>query len=310
MISREKLSWIAADVRAKPAFSQLEEPVVLKEIDRELALSPKLVKLIERHAEHAKLRRAKLYKTLIRAVRARLHRFFGAFEIDHAKREAMIAALEGLKDLEGHRKILSTHRSTRERLQLYQELYPKLFALTGKPRSLLDLGCGLNPFSLPWMGFSEQELKELRYYASDLSVVLCRQIEAYFAKLGVHGKAIPLDLREIEEVNVLTIFPHTDLCFLFKVLDLLEQRGHKLAERLIKAIDADFVIASFSTRTLSGAPMAHPYRGWVERMSARLGWSVQLLALPGELFYIINKRGHSELERFFKEGGTLRMRTS
>ena len=50
------------------------------------------------------------------------------------------------------REIMASHASTRERLQLLGDFYPRLFDESDKPGTLLDLACGLNPLSWRWMG--------------------------------------------------------------------------------------------------------------------------------------------------------------
>jgi len=57
-----------------------------------------------------------------------------------------------------------------------------------------------------------------------------------------------------------------DLCLIFKVLDIIEKKTHKNAEKILKAINAKRMIISFSTRTLSGKPMEYPRRLWAEKL--------------------------------------------
>ena len=48
--------------------------------------------------------------------------------------------------------ILEMHASSKERMPILDSFYERLFSFTGKPKTILDLACGLNPFALPWMG--------------------------------------------------------------------------------------------------------------------------------------------------------------
>ena len=49
--------------------------------------------------------------------------------------------------------VMRSHASTAERLPYLERFYPPIWELTGgPPRTLLDLGCGLGPLALPWMG--------------------------------------------------------------------------------------------------------------------------------------------------------------
>jgi len=84
--------------------------------------------------------------------------------------------------------------------------------------------------------------------------------------------------------------PMQDVCLLFKVLDSLEPaKGHKFAEQLITKVPAHYVVASFPTRTITGKPMRHPYRGWMDRMLKRIGYEFQVFVEGDEVFYVVKK---------------------
>ena len=96
--------------------------------------------------------RYKKPKDADRAVREALHGITGAFMTPGEVRQLAFdmqawhvdrtdAALE---------RMLSRHASTRERLPLgdTDALYNRIFAVTGKPSSVLDLACGINPLYL------------------------------------------------------------------------------------------------------------------------------------------------------------------
>ncbi len=61
--------------------------------------------------------------------------------------------------------LLSEHASTHERLPILEQFYRQIFTVTGEPETILDLACGLNPLSFPWMGLPTS----VRYYAYDLN---------------------------------------------------------------------------------------------------------------------------------------------
>lgn len=78
------------------------------------------------------------------------------------------------------RRILGTHASTAERLGILENVYSTLFAITGRPRVVLHLACGLHPFALLWMGLG----LDVEYHAVDLDHRLIACINAFFARLG------------------------------------------------------------------------------------------------------------------------------
>ncbi len=83
--------------------------------------------------------------------------------------------------------------------------------------------------------------------------------------------------------------PKADVCFMFKFLDPLEEKGHKLSEEIIKSLDCKYIVVSFSTKTISGRNMRYPYRGWIEKMLNRINIKFDRFNLENEVFYIIHK---------------------
>jgi len=177
--------------------------------------------------------------------------------------------------------ILKTHASTKERIDIYPELYKEIFAITKKPKSILDLGCGMNPFSFPFM-----DLKKVKYVASDISDNDLRLIEKYFKNHNISCQKVIIDLRQVKhDENLLNI--KADICFMFKLLDSIETSGHKLAETIITNLNCKWIVASFAKTGIKGTPMRHTYRGWIERMLDRLNMKFWKLEFSNEIFYVI-----------------------
>ena len=204
-------------------------------------------------------------KVIIKAVRAELRRYVGRFQ--SSKKH------ENLLEAKDYSAILKTHASTRERLPHYEILKKIIHSL--KPKTILDIGCGLNPIALAEPGIA--------YYACDIKEDELKLVESFFKAKGITGRVFFADART--ERN----FPKTNLALVLKVIDLLDNKGHKRAEELIRSLDCDNIIVSFSTKTLSARPMNHPQRGWIERLATRLGYTFKLIKSPNELFYIIQK---------------------
>ncbi|MFA4887453.1 MAG: hypothetical protein WC595_04520 [Candidatus Nanoarchaeia archaeon] len=169
------------------------------------------------------------------------------------------------------------HTSTKERTEIYPTLYKKIFALTGMPTSILDLGCGLNPLSYPFMDFNGD------YTATELTKKDCEQLEVIFKQLKIKGNILQLNLLKAQT------FPKADITFLFKILDVLEHKGHKFSEELLKKIPSTWIVVSFSTMTLDQRKMNYPKRGWIEQLLKRLGWEYTVLTYSNEIFYVIKK---------------------
>ena len=162
--------------------------------------------------------------------------------------------------------------AVKERREFNKEIYEKIFKITGKPETIVDLGCGLNPIYFPY--------KNIIYYAVDNKKEVIKKVKKHFKKNKIQGKIIYLDL-EKENPNL-----KVDVVFLFKVLDYLSK---KRVKELIANLNADFIIASFPTKTISGRRMNNPRREWFENILKSLDLSWKNLRYFNEIFYIINK---------------------
>ncbi len=227
-------------------------------------------------------------KLIVKDIRAQLRRVYGLFRTQGTVTRADIDTFYQNKQTDkALRVLLSLHHSTRERLGFYQEMYQQIFRATGEPTSIIDLGCGLNPLSLPLMGLSE-----VKYYALDISKQEIAVLDYFFSRIkrdyqAIRANASLLDISNVEGVRRL---PASDVCFMFKVTDHLDKgRGHKMTEEVLKAVPAKFVVISFATKTMSGKEMTAPRRGWVEYLCKRLGYSFEVLNFDGEIVYIIKK---------------------
>ena len=88
------------------------------------------------------------------------------------------------------------HVSSRERIEFYEEFYEKIFKVTGKPKTVLDVSTGFNYFSVPLM-----KLKELFFVGTEHKEESVEKINEYFSLIsnsGIKGKGFLLDLRETD----------------------------------------------------------------------------------------------------------------
>ncbi len=205
-------------------------------------------------------------KIIVKEVRNNLRKLSGRFQNYSEEYD--------LSDKIDINSILNKHSSTKERLDDYPLLKEKINSLDIK--SILDLGCGLNPIALA--------SSSVKYYALDINESDLEIVRKYFNSQKISGKVFTYDLR-----NVDNSLPKTDLCLIFKVFDVIETKGHKLAEKIIQTIDCKFFLVSFSTKTLSGKPMNHPQRGWIEQLLKRLNYNYESFKTKNEIFYLIKK---------------------
>lgn len=278
---------IIAKIKEKKELSSISDAYIKETLDKVLRQNPKLLKSIEEGRT-----RSSEYSEAVKKTRAKLRVEYGMFSEELGERDEILAELRKTKEIEKKielsNKLLGLHKSTQERMEIYPTIYDKIFAITGTPKRIIDLGCGMNPASVFYMHLG---LDTIKYYASELSEKDCDFLQKYFNAMKIKGKAVPIDLKkpnllsnlEIEEIGV----READVCFLFKVLDTIEKKGHKLAEELVKTIKAKWIAASFATHKLGGRRMEYPRRGWIERMLERLGYKFKIIEEENEIFYII-----------------------
>ena len=197
-------------------------------------LHPPLVSRIESEILHV--------KNQDKAVKTRLHQIYGAYIYPntHKKASANIQSLIS-PTVESCSNILKLHASTRERLPYYKEFYDFIENTTGNIETILDLGCGFNPFSLP---FASWDIKN--YHAIDIDMRTMNVINTFFSNLNLPQNAACADLI-IDTPNV-----HVDLTFMLKLIPVLEackpNRGYGLAN----GISTKWLVISFPTKSLGG----------------------------------------------------------
>lgn len=250
----------------------------LQNINRRVAKSVILENLNTKIEELIRDQRfkTKRFKSFVKKIRAQLRRQYGAFQNPKIDRKALIKKKDYVS-------LLKSYLSSKERLKHYPILYKQLFEITGKPNSILDIGCGMNPISYEYMNIGR-----VKYLACDISDYDLNVIKEYFShKNGIKGEVKVFDAaREKYDFK-----KEYNVCFAFKLFEILETtKSHRLTEEIFKKLPAEWVIASFSTKTLSGARMKRRRRVWFEVMLKRLGREFRVVEIPNEIFYVIKKK--------------------
>jgi SAM-dependent methyltransferase len=213
-----------------------------------------------------KLSKADL-KLIVKKVRSDLRKYVGQFQISQTKKNKLL-----LK--EDFSELLRIHSSTKERLNIYPAIKELLNKLSVK--SILDLGCGINPIAIAESG--------IFYFATDINNSDLEVVRSFFKKKGISGDVFQSDLTS-GKID----FPKADICFMFKILDTIEKNKHHIAESLISGLDCKYLLISFSTKKLSGKVMNFPKRYWLDLMLQRLGLKYRTLKFENEIFYLVDK---------------------
>lgn len=234
----------------------------------------------------AELPKHKKEKTLIKSVKNKLHQIYGAFLSEKNIREinSLLDILEADKQRlkEISRKILLLHRSTRERIDFYEDLYKEIFNLTCKPKSILDLASGLNPYSIPWMNIENS----IEYYAYDIDSLLVENINRFLEIINYPKLAM------VKDVVFEDIEKYGDICFIFKFLPIVERIKKGSSIRILEKIKVQFAIVSFPLKSFSGREkgMLENYSKMFEPIFKHNYDIVKRFILGQEVFYILRRR--------------------
>lgn len=227
-------------------------------------------------------------KEATKATKNRLHQVCGAFNVGEARYDAWLAEI-GAAVKEGGstavraacRRIMRQHASSRERLPILDRFHAEALAGLPHPRSVLDLGCGLHPLSMPWMALGP----EVRYRCCDVDAGLVGFLNEFFRLAGSDGQA------EVRDVVTSPPTEPADLVLLLKLLPTLDRIERDAGRMLLRSLSAPHLLVSFPARSLGGHEkgMARQYEGRFLAMAAEEGWQTTRIGFPGELVFLVAK---------------------
>lgn len=236
-------------------------------------VAPETVERVRReeHARHKNPREAE------KAVKRALHQLTGAFmsENDLKRARALILGCAA-GDSSAVDKILMLHASTRERMDAADEIYSRIFAITGRPGSVLDVACGLNPIYLGSRGVDGVLGIDIHGGMVDVINECARALG-----WGVHA--------ECADIMAGKDFGRYQLALLFKILPVLERQGKNAGIDALTRLSFDFAAVSFPLKTLGGREvgMELNYSRWFEGALAGRLQILERFALSGELIYVV-----------------------
>jgi len=226
-------------------------------------------------------------QAIIQSARTRLHQLTGAYlapKLDYAQWLYKFKSLDpndrlGLESTS--LSMMRLHASTYERLEVLPTFFQTALASISPVKSVLDLACGLNPLSIPWMPLAD----EFSYYASDVVNPLVHFLRHYFELYRVKGEASILDLSfSIPSQPV-------QLALLMKTLPLMEQIEHSLSQKILENLNAEHILVTYPLRSLGGRRkgMEETYRSQFDQLVAGRDWKIQEFRFPNEVAYLVTK---------------------
>ena len=237
------------------------------------------------------LRNSKNRKEIVKNVKSKLYQVSGAYRNDNMDYSSLKEKLadvtpdtpdEELKPL--CLEIMHTHASTRERSGILDDLYGEIFRDIPQPKTICDLACGLNPFSIPWMPLEPG----FRYEAFDLFSDMAELLNCFFEKRGIDGTA--------SRTNLLYGLPGGpyDLVYLFKVIPCLEQIDKYGGRNMLSqpSYAARYAAVTFPGASLSGKEKGMPRNYEVHFMNIvdQEAWEIRKVKFPSELLFVLKSR--------------------
>ena len=176
--------------------------------------------------------------------------------------------------------ILNTHASTRERLPILSQFYNRIFELTGVPDTILDLACGLNPFSFPWMGLPNT----VHYYAFDIHRPRVDLINYYFTLQGLEP------LAQVQDILVTPPDIKAEVAFFFKEALRFAKRQRGCNLPFWKSLRVRYLLVTIPTSSLSGRHnLVERQRHLISTILGNQPWQVTELEFESELVFCIDK---------------------
>lgn len=297
MIKKELLDLLIQNIKSKKQINQLEDNYIKEKIEKYLLTEGNIKKRLEKEylEKKEKINKNKIFKKIVKSIREEIGIIYGSFLTqDFKKKEKILEKIKTIPENKNNQfenkekieELLKLHKSTRERIKYYKEIYFKIFEWY-LPKKIADLACGLNPISYIYI---REELKyEPFYFASDLNSNDMKFLNSYFEKFKINGIAKAYD---IVNLNILKDenFIKTDLVFLFKAIDSFEKIKKNISKTLLEKIPAKHIVVSFPTKSIiSKKDFKIEKRNWLINFIKKKEWNYKQFEVENELFFLIKK---------------------
>ncbi|HEY60411.1 MAG TPA: hypothetical protein G4N92_06990 [Anaerolineae bacterium] len=225
-------------------------------------------------------------KQVLRVVRRKLHQIMAPYlgDLDYAQaRQQLEGAFQTQDEVKIRllcRDLLSQHISTHERLPNLSGFYENIFQRVGKPQTILDLACGLNPLALPWMNLPE----DIQYHAYDIHKPRIELINRFFELSGLEP------LAEVRDVLLTTPNQRADVAFLLKEPHRLELRRRGSNRELWAALNVSYLIISLPRYGLSSKfNLTEKIHKLVYGITDNYSWQIEESLFNDEIVFCIEK---------------------
>lgn len=286
-MNEKLLSMIFEEVTSKAQFSSLKTSFVTSRIDSFFLKRGDLRKKLELAYEQKfdKILKDRTFKECVKLVREELGVVYGSFQTsDFKKKEKLLKQINSLLEVE---KLFLIHKSSRERIEFYHQIYSHIFSWYVPQKGITDLACGVNPLSYGMI--LELLGKKINYFAADLGERDMYFLQSFFDKFFLPAQASAYDITSLEFLEE-EQFKQTDLVFLFKALDSFEEIKRGFSKKLLEALPQKRIVVSFPTRSLgSQREFSNTHKGWLRKIIEDNSWEYETFEVDNELFFLISK---------------------
>ena len=224
-------------------------------------------------------------KDIIKAVKKELHIIHESFlpEDCHARAETLLDNYDGeniATDQELAMKLMTLHSSTKERIGQVNEIYQYLSNYIKADDKIADIGCGFNPFALPFLID-----KPRSYTAYDLSSATVNLLNKYFKQADLTYQALINDIVAKPPSTNFTI------ALMFKLFPILEHQKKGRAFELLGELNCHRFIISFPLKSASGKEKGME-KFYTTRFETELPTELSILnktIFDNEMFYILKR---------------------
>ncbi|MHC4250548.1 MAG: class I SAM-dependent methyltransferase [Planctomycetota bacterium] len=250
-----------------------------------------------KEADPGRLARVRAFKDAASRARERIYYSLRRYRRDGDDTRADVALLEGLpedaprSEREGvARRVMLGHASTRERLENARDFYGQVFRLAGEPRTVIDVGCGVQPLGFPFE--SEGASVEL-YLAADRDAQAVRAVDAH-ARAFAPGRvrALRWDIADgwapvMETAEGGAGVKEFDLALLLKLVPVVKRQEPHLVDILARAPARRMLVTGSAESMTKRRSVRRRERGVLRRFIAGAGFEIAgELETPDEVGWI------------------------
>lgn len=239
---------------------------------------------VERILQWAETRVKK--KEVDKTARKKLHQIYGAYfspgSASTFEKIVQTTAVNHSEIKNFCQGLMDLHSSSQERQADLATFYGQIFAITGIPDRMIDLACGLNPLSYPWI----HDHGDISYVGYDIDQRTTQLMNDLLLSLGY-----PAEVRFNDLFLNIPKHQETDVVMLLKALPCLEQQDKGISLKLLTEIKCRFLVVSFPSKSLGGKSkgMEANYESFLSSIVDQASHKTHKIIFEREIVYVLER---------------------